>query len=139
MRTTEVPWDDLDPGIRRLVRLLVDNDFETTDSGDGVSKFDADGKPLPGWESDDPSFEWVMRVPHVWIRTEPAVLAAACNRLMGVLEDAGVTLKPIGFSEETPCIQGTYDPMLRDPDDGQRFALICLTGVSDADLREEST
>jgi hypothetical protein len=48
MTTDTVPWDNLDPGIRRLVRLLVDHGFETTDSGDNVSKFDADGKPLPG-------------------------------------------------------------------------------------------
>lgn len=29
---------DLDPGIRRVVELLIANGFETCDSGDGVSK-----------------------------------------------------------------------------------------------------
>lgn len=31
----------LDPGIRDVVRLLRDNGFDTTDSGDGVEKFRA--------------------------------------------------------------------------------------------------
>lgn len=136
MTTDTVPWDNLDPGIRRLVRLLVDHGFETTDSGDGKSKFDADGKPLPGWESDDPSFEWVMRVPHVFMRTDPGALASECDRLLRVLEDAGITINPIGPTDDAPSMQGTYDPTIRDHHNGQRYAIITLTGVSDSDLRD---
>lgn len=134
MTTDTVPWDNLDPGIRRLVRLLIDHGFDTTDSGDGVSKFDAEGKPLPGWESDDPSFEWVSRTPHVYMRTEPDALASECDRLLRVLFDAGVKVKSIGLTDDAPNIQGTYDPTIRDFHNGRRYAIIALTGVSDADL-----
>lgn len=34
----EFNYDQLDPGIRDLVRKLRESGFETTDSGDGVSK-----------------------------------------------------------------------------------------------------
>lgn len=35
---TEINYDELDPGIRELVRQLREAGWNTTDSGDGVSK-----------------------------------------------------------------------------------------------------
>lgn len=40
----QIDYDDLDPGIRDTVRLLRAHGFETTDSGDGVSKLQPDSK-----------------------------------------------------------------------------------------------
>ncbi len=36
--TTEFDYDQLDPGIRQTVRLIHEFGFETTDSGDGITK-----------------------------------------------------------------------------------------------------
>jgi hypothetical protein len=38
--TDDFDYEQLDPDIRETVRLLREHDFETTDSGDGVTKKD---------------------------------------------------------------------------------------------------
>ena len=63
-------YDRLDPGIRDTVRLLREAGFETTDSGDGVSK-----PPLPG----------VIPFPHVVVATVPDRLVPDANRCASVL------------------------------------------------------
>jgi hypothetical protein len=103
--TPTAPYDDLDPGIRQLVRLLNEHGFETTDSGDGKSKFDAEGNPLPGWESTD-GIDCVLNAPHVAIHCEPAKLIEECDRVHALLVEAG------GF-ETLPrsiSVQGDYEP-----------------------------
>lgn len=60
LKFDEAMYDDLDPGIVEVVRFLHGHGFETTDSGDGVSKLDPDFK----WH--DPHC-WT--VPHVAVRT----------------------------------------------------------------------
>ena len=40
-------YDQLDPGIRETVRLLQNAGFDTTDSGDGVTKSHVDGCTMP--------------------------------------------------------------------------------------------
>ena len=65
-------YADLDVGIRNTVRLLRDAGFETTDSGDGVSKPQIEGCTLP--------------VPHVFAHTTPVRAfkdAARMARLLG--------------------------------------------------------
>ena len=109
--TDSVPYEDLDPGIRRLVRLLNDNGFRTCDSGDGRSKFDAEGKPLPAWRSEDERFEMVMPIPHVAMACSPADLVTECDRLQAVLEAAGITVHPMDGEDEHVSVQGSYEPL----------------------------
>ena len=82
----DLNYDDLDPGVRELVRLLRGSFFRTTDSGDGVSK---------------PPDARVLDYPHVFVATEARDLVGECDRMRRVLAAANVT----GFR-----IQGTYDP-----------------------------
>lgn len=127
--TKMVPYDELDPGVRRLVRLLNDHGFDTCDSGDGKSKFGADGKPLPGWESESDEFTWVLDVPHVAMMCDPADLVTECDRLRDVLTGAGVELSQQDGHGKVPCIQGSYDPCYPD-----RFGVIVVSGVDDSML-----
>ena len=64
-----INYDDLDPGIRRTVHWLRAHGFETTDSGDGVSKTQAifDGEALD--------------VPHAFMKLLPAALVTESMRL----------------------------------------------------------
>jgi hypothetical protein len=71
--------------------------------------------------------------------TDPDTLVSECDRLRKVLQGAGVSLTQVGVSGAEPSIQGTYDPMYWETEDQRGFALIALTGVSDADLRDVST
>jgi len=123
-----VPYDDLDPGIRRVVRWLNANGFETLDSGDGVSKFGEDGKPLPDWEMPpDAGFECVMPHPHVVMAVAVAELGPECDRLRDLLVATGIPVSAIGPEDSDIAIQGTYDPCLED-----HPAYIMLMGLGDA-------
>lgn len=122
-----VPWQDLDPGIRGVVRFLVARGFRTVDSGDGRSKFDADGSPLDGWESDDDRFDWVMEFPHVVVESAPEFLAIDCRRLLDTLRHVGIHVEAQGPDASSPSIQGTYDPC-------NDKAFIVLAGLDDAGL-----
>lgn len=114
-----IDYNDLDPGIRQTVHFLREQGFETSDSGDGVSKFDSDGQPLPFWESID-----LIPEAHVAIICAPENLISESQRLYTVLSHVGIS-----FSETTegsPLIQGTYNPCETPP-----IGLILLTGVCD--------
>lgn len=63
-------YDALDPGIRDVVVLLRSNGFDTTDSGDGVSK---------------PPEGRVFDFPHVAVVTSPALLVFEAERLAALL------------------------------------------------------
>lgn len=65
-------YGQLDPGIRELVRDLRSRGFETTDSGDGVSK---------------PASERVFEVPHVACAVDPSSLLAEADRLIAALPE----------------------------------------------------
>lgn len=69
-----VAYEELDPGIRDIVRRVNQAGFETTDSGDGVSKpqewFDS-GEALP--------------FPHVVAVTTPATMVKDAHLLNDVL------------------------------------------------------
>lgn len=69
-----VDYAALDPGIREIVRRVNDAGFETTDSGDGVSKpadWYAIGEAIP--------------FPHVVAATTPGLMVPAAERLAAVL------------------------------------------------------
>jgi len=104
-------YEELDPGIRKVVRWLNDNGFKTVDSGDGRTKFTEDGKPLPEWESGDPDFDMVIPHPHVVIEVTPEALVSETDRLHRLVQER-VAVEPIGFDDEGVSLQGTYDPAL---------------------------
>jgi hypothetical protein len=76
---------DLDPGIRDLVLRLRDAGFQTTDSGDGASKFEGDAMGC------------AEEYPHVHMQTTPDSLLSEAHRLHELFGDQG-------------SIQATYDP-----------------------------
>jgi hypothetical protein len=80
----EPPYDDLDPGIRNVVRWLFDNGFNPTDSGDGVSKGDAG-----------------LDYPHVFMVAH-GHLEAEVERLDAFLRDRGIKVEG--------SVQGNYAP-----------------------------
>jgi hypothetical protein len=99
---------DLDPGIQNVVDWLRVRGWETTDSGDGVSK------------AADPD---ALTVPHVVIRVkaqEP--IDCAARRLKHDLMIAGITVSPQGMGEV--WIEANYDPA----DD---VAILFLGGLND--------
>jgi hypothetical protein len=118
--------DSLDPGIRLLVCWLRARGFETTDSGDGISK---DKGPALGTCSNcDAAFHdcpnctpaEVLSVPHVHMMSTPETLIADAQRLHADLRAAGIEYGP-------GTIAATFDP-----NDGS--AVLSLWGVDDANL-----
>jgi hypothetical protein len=118
-RIYTVPYADLDPGIREVVRLLQSWSYVTTDSGDGVSKpQDEDTRPYP----------------HVTMRVTGATQAIYLVKRL-----AGVGIRCVSVTEafmsgdrpSAPCMQFTYDPV-----DG--IATLDLMGLDDAMLAKGS-
>lgn len=66
-----IDYDALDAGIRDTVRILREAGFDTTDSGDGVSK-EADAL-------------CVLSYPHVWAVIDPSQIVPEACRMLGVL------------------------------------------------------
>jgi hypothetical protein len=97
----------LDPGIRRLVAALREADFDTTDSGDGVSK---------------PEVGRVFNVSHVFMVVESGAIVAEAHRLVETLGRLGVRVK-------SGVVQAQYDPA----DGVATLAVFC---VNDAMLAE---
>lgn len=108
--------ETLDPGIRRTVAWLRAHGFNTTDSGDGVTKLAA-----------DPPMECALDYPHVAILVEPHDLVDAADRLLALLLAAGVSMPVPSMDVFRPCIEASYCPV-------QGAALIVLCGVNDAML-----
>jgi hypothetical protein len=92
-----------DPGIREVVRWLLDNSFETTDSGDGVTK------PAAGDED-------ALTEPHVIIRARPRSLSIEADRLARCLSTIGIAVQP-------GQVQASYDP-------ADEVGVIILLGVN---------
>ena len=123
------PWDDLDPGITDVVRLLFLSGFRTTDSGDGIYK-------LGG-----PQEDTMLKVPHVVVSTAVTELIVMSHALMSLLEEQGIRMGPDQETVEElagPQAEGTefgdgvtieasYDP-------ATRSALILLTGLDNTML-----
>ena len=115
------PYDELDPGIREVVRFLHDRGFRPTDSGDGKSKLEH------GWALED-----ITPFPHVACVCDASSLVAECNRMRDALLEAGVPLDVIGPEEGMPSIQGSYDPCYEREVSG---GLILLSGVDGSMLQ----
>lgn len=76
-----IDYEQLDPGIRDLVRRLREAGFDTTDSGDGVSK------PPEWYQPDERGITEAFDFPHVVCKTEPHLLFAESRRLLALLGD----------------------------------------------------
>lgn len=110
-------YESLDPGIRKVVRLLHEWGFSTTDSGDGVSKLSPDA----------PAADDVIPWPHVFIETTPANLVKDAVRLYAKLLEHGVNIGPCEDQVGGPFIDASYDP-------GNGSAIIALMNCGDEDL-----
>lgn len=118
----EVPYQELDPGIRQVVRWLNDNGFRTTDSGDGKTKY---------VEGEEPCC--ALPFPNVALKTTPKDLVTDCDRLADLLRGRGIEVRSMGWDgpEEEGLVnfQGFYDPSASTTD-----AYILLTGLDDQAL-----
>ena len=108
----------LDPGIRRTVSWLRRHGFETTDSGDGISKM-IDATPEDG----------VLNTPHVVMVIDPFRMEADSHRLLDLFDDHGVTLRVQGSKDDGVQILASYDP-------ADRVAVLMLTGFNDEKLKQ---
>ena len=109
-----INYDELDAGVRRLVRWLRKNRFDTTDSGDGTKV----------------GMECAWDCPMVSIREkDPSRLVSETVRLHALLESVGVHATPAAAPDvvTAPAIQANYDPV-------SGVSLITVTNVTDADL-----
>jgi hypothetical protein len=104
-----VNYEEMDPGIRRVVRWMNEVvRIETCDSGDGVSKKD---------------MECALDVPNVAAEyTSLGTAQYAADRLL-------VELRRLGKEPEQGDIQVTYDPL-------NRSVLVTLMGWDDARMFE---
>lgn len=75
LRRPDPDYETLDPGVREVVRLLRAHGFETTDSGDGVSK------PADWYESGE-----ALRTPHVFAVSSVDRLVADAITMQQVLD-----------------------------------------------------
>ena len=118
-------YEELDPGIRGTVRWLNDRFFETTDSGDGFSKFKDDDFPKSRPE--------LIPFPHVIMVVPSIVLIDETDRLAELINSAGLKVLARGpeLTEGEINIDATYDPA--QPEDG----IIMLFGLNDEMLRSK--
>lgn len=120
---SEADYEEIDPGIREVVRFLRGHGFDTTDSGDGKTKF-PDGPDQP------PVDACAMPMANVAILVEPAHLVDEADRLCALLEGAGVKVGALSGGpedDELVEIQAGYDPA-----DGS--SVIVLMFLDDAKL-----
>lgn len=107
----DINYDELDPGIREVVRRLNNAGFTTTDSGDGVSKPEIlDGDALD--------------FPHVYM-VEMDDIVGESVRLRRLVESWGIAVGPVGSKV---WIQASFDPCDDQP------SVIMLAGVNDSML-----
>lgn len=111
----------LDPGVRRLVVWLRSHGFETTDSGDGKTKFEH------GFTDDD----CIVTYPHVAMKVQPDKLVSEADRLCALLEsEHGLIVEPTPPEPpDPPQIDAFYSP-------GSGYAMIELKHVTDSMLRD---
>ena len=74
-----VNYNELDPGIVDVVRFLNKHGFTTTDSGDGVTKFNSSCEPL---------MQCAIPFPHVISTTTPATLIDEATRMQALFDGA---------------------------------------------------
>lgn len=116
-------YNELDHGIRNVVKFLHAQGFDTCDSGDGVSKADwiASGDALP--------------YPHVDMQVLASKAFVEAHRLRFTLEARHITVEPIGPDPNAQVsIQVTYDPAAHPLDPVDDKATITLMGLNDEKL-----
>lgn len=121
----DINYEELDPGIRKLVQLLRDNGFVTTDSGDGVTKFEDGDAPCSCAEP----------MPNVYIETSRELMLTEVDRLVELLKRsvrAGLleeTFVDPTIDQEVPLviIEATYLPM-------SGASILAVHGICDKDL-----
>lgn len=118
-------YDELDPGIRRVVRWLREAGFDTCDSGDGISKF----LPDSGW--DPAGHDELMRIPHVAMTCGPEDLVRMADRIAGMLSVLRIDVGVQAPAADTHVqLLASYDPF------APEFGLLVLTHFTDAQLVE---
>ena len=121
---SDIPYDDLDPGIREVVRWLNEAGFPTMDSGDGKAKFDDDGNELPGWEGGTCGYG----VPHAIIAVHPHMLVEQADDLVRALRSqVGITVQATSPDGSGVEVQANYDP-------ANGIAVVVLSGLDDDGL-----
>lgn len=88
--TDDFPYYELDPGIVDVVRLLREAQFDTCDSGDGITKISA------GWEP----YECALPYPHVVCRSSEDMMFVDARRMYALLR----------VVDERWSVQGDYSP-----------------------------
>lgn len=88
-----VNYDEIDSGVRQLVRYLRERGFDTCDSGDG-SKAGTMG--------------CARTEPHVTVRADSIHLISVALRLRDAADDFGLAVSPIGMGDWS--VQATFDP-----------------------------
>jgi len=113
----DLDYEQLDPGIREVVRLLRAYGYDTTDSGDGVSKHLLDPEVIP--------------YPHVFVQLERSGMVGEVDQIRSLLEWRGIAFEPVGEDPWRPHLQLTWDPV-------SEVAVLEVGGVVDDMLRGES-
>ncbi len=116
----------IDPGIRETVRRLRDAGFNTSDSGDGQSKFmvmcecerdlDEACEHMPDGDT--------LRIPHVHMTCDPVDLVQQARHLMCILHVAGIKAEPMSPDGTSVSIEASYNP-------ASPVAILSLFGVND--------
>ncbi len=99
---TDAELETLNPGIRHTVQTLRKWGFDTRDSGDGSTH----------------QFECDLPHPYVHIVTAAATMASETDRLIGLLESAGISFADCPHPQEDPegaakhpCVEASYLPL----------------------------
>jgi len=103
----QIDYEELNPGIRRLVKMLRDAGFETTDSGDGKTNVEA-------------GMEGALTVPHVHCIVSSKTMVQEAHRMLLLITDANLDIGP-----------GTVQALF-DPTDG--VAMVSVYGIDDSVL-----
>lgn len=74
----DIDYESLDPGIRDVVRKIRMAGFVTSDSGDGTSKFDANGVS---------NMEGAIPIPHVFVISDLEHMIEDSKTLKGLFPD----------------------------------------------------
>lgn len=103
----QIDYEELNPGIRRLVKMLREAGFETVDSGDGVTNVEA-------------GMEGALKVPHVHCVVSSKLMVQEAHRMLSLFTDVSIDATP-------GMVQALFDPA-----DG--VATLSVYGVDDSDL-----
>lgn len=84
----------LNPGIRKTVEWLIQNGYQTTDSGDGEAH----------------EHECDQDQPYVHMLIAPANLVQETDRLAALLKARGIEVQPMDENCSVPCLEAGYNP-----------------------------